>query len=147
MLFRCKEVETSLLGAGNAPLRRLSAFLKKSVGGSSRKGFRAQTYFCSPAEVFFFVVLCSFVMKGSGHQAKKLLGTEDTKTAQKGGLCPSLSVRGLFRVCSDAHRTLTGRWSRCACTYPSRRRWKRGKRASVRGTCVQSRARHLETAK
>ena len=25
------------------------------------------------------------------------------------------------------------------------RRWKRGKRASVRGTCVQSRARHLET--
>ena len=46
-------------------------------------------------------------------------------------------------VYSDAHRTLTGRWSRCACTYPSRRRWKRGKRASVRGTSVRPRLRHI----
>ena len=51
----------------------------------------------------------------------------------------------LFRVCSDAHRTLslTGSWRRRVTVTPSRRRWNRGKRASVRGTSVRPRSRHI----
>ena len=37
-------------------------------------------------------------------------------------------------VCSDSHRILTGRCARSVGIYPSRRRWKRSKCASVRGT-------------
>ena len=42
-----------------------------------------------------------------------------------------------------AYRTLTGSWRRRVTVTPSRRRWKRGKRASVRGTSVRPRLRHI----
>ncbi len=41
------------------------------------------------------------------------------------------------RVCSDPCRTLTGTWRRRAAMSPSKRRWKRSKRASVSGTPVR----------
>ena len=50
-------------------------------------------------------------------------------------------------VCSDSHRILTGRCARSVGIYPSRRRWKRSKCASVRGTRAKRGSRHRSREK